>query len=339
MMSPLAIFGFDTIIGKINSALITALIQLFLIVTALLMLLAQIFDNTVMRYLLLAITIGMTQFVASIMLTLNQNLLFKICSQILPKLIIFTSICLSFYFSENAHLFTSITTSLLLFTTILLAGRRLLTNKLLLLCNWKTIQNLAQMSIHALSALFVSDLILRLPYILSLASASAISNEFDIATAFTSSWVLPLAIATRINEVQSGYHYQTYKKLIRPLKTGIMCQIAILIVSSIILIYLLTSLSFITETFTGVMTAMIFTGWPALLIVIFPNITRMFYLSERHRFSSSFGTITSLVFICAVLGVTSILKNQLILSSILLLIIYFMYLILQGEKEVPGNKS
>ena len=339
MVSPLTIFGLDTIIGKIKPILITQLSIMFVVVSILLTIFANLVDHYIINVALLALTMGTVQFIVADFLNRGYHTAFKVFSQIVPKIFLLSSLVSSSVIFDNIGGFITINSIIMIIFCLIIVNKNFLPLTNFYYIKKSDILGLANLSLKGLSALFVTDLFVRLPYLLSLSGPPDISNEFDIATAFTSSWILPLAIATRIHEVQGGYHYQTYKNTIRPLKVGILLQIATLILTSIMLIYVLTSLSFITETFTGVMTAMIFTGWPALLIVILPNITRMYYLSERHRFSSSFGTITSLVFICAVLGVTSILKNQLILSGILLLIIFFMYLILQGEKEVPGNKS
>lgn len=336
MASPLSILGLDTIIGKIKPKLIAQLSSIFIILCILLTIIANLVDFYILNVALLALTVGTKQFVVADFLNKGNNTAFKILSQITPKILLLISILSSSLLFEDKGKFITINSLLYINFCLIIVNKNIAS-----LANFKHITksdviNLANLSLKGLAALFITDLFLRIPYLASINGPATISNEFDIATAFTSSWILPLSIATRITEVQSGYHYQTYKNLIQNLRLGLTWQISTLILVSMVTLYILTSFSFISETFTGVMTAMVFTGWPAILIITFPNITRMYFLSEQHRFSSSLGTITTLLLICATLTATVITRSQPVLSCMLLLIILFMHFALKSEKQTQG---
>jgi len=173
-----------------------------------------------------------------------------------------------------------------------------------------------------------------MPYLVALNGPAQISNEFDIATAFTSTWILPLAIATRIDEVNSNYNYARYRKVIQKKRQSIYLQVLALVACSILVISIITHLSLIPETFGGIAYAMISTAWPALLILLYPNITRMYFLTKDHIIADKYLIPISLITIGGVLYAASQTRSQLYLGAAIFLLVFLMNIALKFKNKI-----
>ena len=332
MLSPITIFGLDTVIGKINEKIIAKLYYIFLLGSVILTVIIIIFEASYFYSALLALTIGMSQFNASIYLIEGKDFRFKIYSQLAPKIILVLSLILTSIIGVRIQDFMVINSILLILLNIAIYLGNNQSNRVTIHLTKKDLNELSQLALTGLSALFISDLVIRMPYLMSLNGPPQISNEYDIATAFTSTWILPLAIATRIDEVKSGYNYKRYSLAILQKKMSINLQVLVLVISSIIIIRLVTAFSFISETFDGIMIAMLSTGWPAFLIILFPNTTRMYFLTKDHILANGNRIYISIVTIMGTFYLASRINSQIYLSIVIFLIIYLMNYALRSTR-------
>lgn len=333
MLSPITIIGLDTVIGRLQTKVIEKLYHIFLLTSVLLTIIAIISANSIVNTILLAMTIGMTQFNAAIYLTEGKDISFKICSQISPKVIFIISLLITSTLSRGIDAFTSLNSILLILLNMLLYYHNSKSNKFSIRLTKQELVGIYRLSLNGLAALFVSDLFIRMPYLMALNGPAEISNEFDIATAFTSTWILPLAIATRIDEVKSHYNYARYKTDIQKKRQSIYLQVLVLVACSILVISVITHLSLIPETFGGIATAMISTAWPALLILLYPNVTRMYFLTKDHIFADKYLIPISVATIGGVLYAANQTASQLYLGAAIFLLIFLMYLILNSKNK------
>lgn len=326
LFSPVFILGLDTVIGKIKRTLVTKLNLAFFVAIAFVFLLNFLLQSFWLSVALLAFVQGYTQYVAAQKLLVQKDLAFKIHSQLFAKLVVFIVLIIALYFTLSIYTFALICATIIIVGNVKFLGLNLGNMRLSRLTEDNSdVKSLIFLSTGALSALFVTDLMLRMPYLISLMSSSQIANEYDIAVAFTSTWVLPLLIGSRQLEVKAKYNYLVYLSEYKKLRNSTLVQTIILVGCSIVAIYISGRLGLMKENISNVYYALAISSVPALLLLIFPNITRMFFLSYKACYGDTLKCIRILFSMAAFVGIVLVFGSvqlYVIALSILLCILF-----------------
>lgn len=294
LLSPLMIFGLDAAIGKLSRVDQSNLLKLLLAKDIFLFIAVCVSTNFLTQVIFLSSVTGLMQYVAAMKLSENKELSFLLISQLFTKTVILLSIVLLWIFWANKNDAVFVASLLTLLGCIFFANPLILLRQMKLgifSSSFKSLSSNAKLIIPNLAALFLLDLMLRIPYLTATRQSSEIRNEYDVAVAFTSTWILPLLLKSRAIEIQAGYFHRKFLEVYRREQRLIFLQTLGLVIISVGVIVMLGFFGILKESVAGVLLKLPYCAAPVALCLLFPNVVRLFFL--RNTFTSgAYKTLT-----------------------------------------------
>lgn len=217
IFGPLLLLGVDLSVGFIELKKLIGFIKLYLIfviVAITILVIGESIDSEFNTRILYGVLfVGSIQLVASLLLKIGKINGFYFLSQIYTKLIpisaMFLSICFFGIFSIE---FSLLVACFLLAIPAIVSIPYLRSNK-------NIAPSIGVLDLKVVSLVFGTlavDMVIRLPYLLSLDSEPGITNLIDIVTAFTSTLIYPVMLYSRKIELDSKMNPVDFYKKIRP---------------------------------------------------------------------------------------------------------------------------